>query len=114
MELSLQLRQDKRRDYSYINELIAMQELLQMGRPVADIAKIFRKRSDTVEADMWILSTLEDLRSRSRAGSVQLQLLDFEDAKEKLRELYRAWVKESKRNRDRAEVMKESLPRRSL
>lgn len=108
VELSLQLRQDKRRDYSYINELIAMQELLQMGRPVADIAKIFRKRADTVEADMWILSTLEDLRSRSRAGSVQLQLLDFEDAKEKLRELYRAWVKESKRNRDRAEVMKES------
>ncbi|MFC9495122.1 transcriptional regulator [Streptomyces sp. NPDC056982] len=108
VELSLQLRQDKRRDYSYINELIAMQEQIDSGRQVDDIAKAFHKRAATVEADLWILATLEDLRRRSRAGSAQLQLLDFEDAKEKLHELYRAWVKESKKNRDLAELMKEN------
>ncbi|WP_406317868.1 transcriptional regulator [Streptomyces sp. NBC_00118] len=108
VELSLQLRQDKRRDYSYINELIAMQEELASGRQVADVAKAFHKRVATVEADLWILGTLEDLRKRSLAGSVQLQLLDFEDSKEKLHELYRAWKKEWKKNPDKADLMKEN------
>ncbi|MFD3474174.1 transcriptional regulator [Streptomyces sp. NPDC058695] len=107
VELSLQLRQDKRRDYSYINELIAMQEQMDAGRQISDIAKAFHKRVPTVEADLWILATLEDLRSRSRAGAAQLQLLDFEDAKEKLHELYRAWTKDSKKNPDAADLMME-------
>ncbi|MET7661123.1 transcriptional regulator [Streptomyces sp. NPDC005373] len=108
VELALQLRQDKRREYSYINELIAMQEQVDAGRLVADIAKAFHKRVATVEADLWILATLEDLRRRSTSGSAQLRLLDFEEAKEKLHELYRAYAKESKVDRDKADVMKES------
>ncbi|MCX4645219.1 transcriptional regulator [Streptomyces sp. NPDC058293] len=107
VELSLQLRQDKRRDYSYINELIAMQEQMDSGRQISDIAKAFHKRVPTVEADLWILARLEELRIRSRADGAQLQLLYFEDAKEKLHELYRAWTKDSKKNRDRADLMME-------
>src|SRR5690606_30354424 len=47
------------------------------------------------------------LLSRSANGAASLRLMDFEEAKEKFAELYRAYNAESARNRERAELMKE-------
>src|SRR5690606_23628532 len=38
VELALQLRRDKRRDYSYVNRLIAIEEQINAGRLPEDVA----------------------------------------------------------------------------
>ncbi|MFC8654822.1 transcriptional regulator [Streptomyces sp. JL1001] len=108
VELALQLRKDHRRDYSYINRLLAIEEQLSLGRTHADIAREFRTTARACEQDQWILTTLRDLVERSRTGGAQLRLLDFEDHQEKLKELHRRWVKESASSQEKADVMKES------
>ncbi|MFI5522367.1 transcriptional regulator [Streptomyces platensis] len=107
VELSLQLRKDHRREYSYINRLLAVDEQRALGRPVADIAREFRIRPATCEEDLWVLACLRDLVERSREGELQLRLLDFEQHQEKLRELHRRYVKQATVNRDTADAMKE-------
>ncbi|MET7611368.1 transcriptional regulator [Streptomyces seoulensis] len=108
VELSLQLRPDQRRDYSYINRLLAIEEQHLLGRSVADIAREFRIRPSTCEQDLWILSCLRDLIDRSKDADAQLRLLDFEQHQEKLRELHRRYVKEVAVNRENAELLKEN------
>ncbi|MGW2922334.1 transcriptional regulator [Streptomyces angustmyceticus] len=108
VELSLQLRKDHRRDYSYINRLLAIDEQYSAGRTLSDIAREFRIRKATCEQDLWILTCLRDLIDRSRDGEVQLRLLDFEQHQEKLRELHRRYVKESAVSAEKADLMKEN------
>lgn len=106
VELSLQLRQDRRRDYSYINELLAVEEQIALGRSLSDIARDFHTTTPALERDVWILRELHELVRRSANGSFSLRLMDFEGAKEKLHELYRAV--NSEKNRDKADLLKES------
>nr|WP_202541758.1 ParB/RepB/Spo0J family partition protein [Streptomyces sp. SID3915] len=108
VELSLQLRRDHRRDYSYINRLLAIDEQLSLGRSVQDIAREFRTTVRACEQDLWVLATLNDLVERSKSGSAQLRLLDFEDHQEKLKELHRRYVKEAAASKEKADLMKES------
>lgn len=94
VELSLQLRKDRRRDYSYINRLIAIDEELARGRSETDVAKDFNIKPVTLQRDRWvydlILSAIE--RSRTEDGA-SLRLIDFEQHQEKLRELHRDYTK---------------------
>ncbi|MFG2665686.1 transcriptional regulator [Streptomyces sp. NPDC048387] len=108
VELSLQLRHDTRRPYSYINRLLTIEEQAAAGRPLADIAKDFRIRTETAEQDRWVLSTLNDLVARSKTESAQLKLMDFEDQQEKLRELHRAFAKAARQNPAQADLLKEN------
>ncbi|MEV8330700.1 transcriptional regulator [Streptomyces niveus] len=108
VELSLQLRRDHRRDYSYINRLLAIDEQISLGRSIADIARDFRTTSPRCEQDIWVLATLNDLVDRSKEGETQLRLLDFEDHQEKLKELHRRYVKDLAVSKERADIMKES------
>lgn len=106
IELSLQLRQDRRREYSYINHLLALEERRALGRSLADIARDFHTSTPALERDTWILNELHELIRRSTHGNFALRLMDFEDAKEKLFELYRAYHGE--KNRDKAAMLKEA------
>ncbi|MFG2426334.1 transcriptional regulator [Streptomyces sp. NPDC048590] len=108
VELSLQLRHDTRRPYSYINRLLTIDEQVEAGRPLKEVARDFRIRESTAEQDLWVLSCLRDLSDRSATGDVHLRLLDFEDAQEKLREVHRAYGKEVKADPRKAELLKES------
>jgi hypothetical protein len=108
VELSLQLRHDTRRPYSYINRLLTIDEQVESGRPLKEVARDFRIRESTAEQDLWVLSCLRDLSDRSTTGAVQLRLLDFEDAQEKLREVHRAYAKEAKADPRKAELLKEN------
>ncbi|MDT0347650.1 ParB N-terminal domain-containing protein [Streptomyces litchfieldiae] len=108
VELSLQLRNDHRRDYSYINRLLAMEEQATLGRTPEVIAKEFRVRTATYHQERWILSSIRDLIERSKAaGGVALRLVDFEDDQEKLKELHRLYEKLQGVDRDQAERIKE-------
>jgi len=106
VELTLQLRQDHRRDYSYINHLLALEEQMTLGRELPEIARIFHTTTPALDRDVWILNNLRDLVRRSDTGGFTLRLMDFENAKEKLFELYRT-VK-GERNKEKADLLKES------
>lgn len=109
VELALQLRRDRRRDYSYLNRLIAIEEQLSAGRRSDDIARSFNIRPATLSQDRWVYQLIQDAIERSRtSGGVALRLIDFEDHQEKLRELHRDFTKLAKTDPDAAEQLKES------
>ncbi|WP_241387368.1 ParB/RepB/Spo0J family partition protein [Rhodococcus sp. CH91] len=110
VELALQLRRDKRRDYSYINRLIAIEDQLADGHAQDDIARTFNIKVSTLKKDRWVFQLINDAieRSRSEDGTAALRLIDFEDHQEKLRELQRDYEKLSKTDPDGAERLKES------
>ncbi|WP_338683511.1 hypothetical protein QD712_23205 [Streptomyces acidiscabies] len=108
VELALQLRQDQRRDYSYINRLLAMEEQAGRGRTPEQIAKDFRIKPGTYHQERWILSVIKELNERSASGGgVALRLVDWEGAQERLKELQRLYVKLETLDRDQAEILKE-------
>ncbi|MFI5965357.1 hypothetical protein ACIA8J_24720 [Streptomyces asoensis] len=108
VELALQLRQDQRRDYSYINRLLAMEEQAALGRTPEQIAKEFRIRTATYHQERWILSVIKELNDRSASGGgIALRLVDWEGAQERLKELQRLYVKLESLDRDQAEILKE-------
>ncbi len=110
VELALQLRHDERREYSYINRLLAIEEqIFQLNRDLSMVAKIFRTTTKACERDLWILAQLRELIKRSATVSgMSLRLMDLEQSQEKLSELYRAYHEEAVKSKDRAELLKES------
>ncbi|MCQ6251803.1 ParB/RepB/Spo0J family partition protein [Streptomyces malaysiensis] len=109
VELALQLRRDQRREYSYINRLIAIEDELADGRREEDVARDFNIKRTTLQQDRWVYQLINDAIDRSRtAGGVALRIVDFEDHQEKLRELQRDYTKLAKTEPDAAEQLKES------
>nr|BFE76828.1 hypothetical protein GCM10020092_101290 [Actinoplanes digitatis] len=109
VELSLQLRRDKRREYSYINRLIAIEDELSSGRREEDVARDFNIKTTTLHQDRWVYQLIKDAIDRSTADDgVALREVDFEDHQEKLRELYRDYTKLARSNPDAAEQLKET------
>ncbi|MGH7641945.1 MAG: transcriptional regulator [Candidatus Dormibacteria bacterium] len=111
IELSLQLRKDFKRDYSFMNFLLAVDERVAAGRVAADIQADFRIRATTYERSRWILAFIREAIDRSRLESLtavtQLKLVDFETDQGKLEELYRAYGSLKNRSPDRAEALRE-------
>ncbi|GHF03279.1 hypothetical protein GCM10014715_69470 [Streptomyces spiralis] len=107
VELSLQLRPDRRREYSYVNKLMAIEEQISQGLPLPAIAKLFHTTTRALERDTWVLGQLRDLVKRSEHGRIKLRLMDFEDAKESFAELYRTYDKEKAKNKEAADTLLE-------
>lgn len=109
VELSLQLRKDRRRDYSYINRLIAIDEELNRGRSEGDVAKDFNIKPATLQRDRWVYALIIEAIERSKtADGASLRLIDFEQHQEKLRELHRDYVKLAATDPDAANRLKQS------
>ncbi|MCU1684632.1 MAG: hypothetical protein JWQ81_5371 [Amycolatopsis sp.] len=108
VELSLQLRRDHRRDYSYINRLLAIDELVVQGVPLGVIAATFRTTVASCKQDQWVLSCVRSMIERSEAQGIKLSLLAFEERSERLKELHRRYMKDLAVDSDKAELTKES------
>ncbi|ADJ50916.1 hypothetical protein AMES_9090 [Amycolatopsis mediterranei S699] len=108
VELSLQLRKEHRRDYSYINRLLAIDELVSQGLPLAKIAAIFRTNVAACKQDQWVFSCIKSMIDRSEVEGRRIPLIAFEDHQEKLKELHRRYQKDRATSGDRAELTKES------
>ena len=109
VELYLQLRRDKRREYSYVNRLIAIEEELATGRQPSDVARDFNIKKTTLEKDRWVYELILEAIERSATGEGHsLRLIDFEDHQEKLRELHRDFTALTKTDPEAAEQLKES------
>lgn len=103
VELSLQLRKDRRREYSYINRLIAIDEELERGRSEADVARDFNIKPTTLQRDRWVYRLILGAIDRSQtADGATLKLIDFEQHQEKLRELHRDYTHLSRTDPDAA------------
>ncbi|MYX13937.1 transcriptional regulator [Streptomyces sp. SID8374] len=108
IELSLQLRKEHRRDYSYINHLLAVQELVDLGTPLSVIASTFRTTTARCRQDQWVLALIESLVQRSEAAGERLSLVVFEEQAEKFRELQRAYAKQYAVNPAKADLLVEN------
>ena len=109
VELSLQLRKDRRRDYSYINRLIAIDEELGRGRSEADVAKDFNIKLATLQRDRWVYKLILEAIDRSKTEEgASLRLIDFEQHQEKLRELHRDFTKLAATDTDAANTLLQS------
>lgn len=113
VELSLQMRRDMKRDYSFVNLLLAIHEQVDSGLAIKDILAAFRIQHKTLNMYEWILALIYEAIDRSRYkqpdGTVtQLQLIDFETDKGKLEELYRAYSTAKESDPNEAEEMREA------
>ena len=112
IELSLQLRKDYKREYSFMNFLLAIDERVDLGRPAAEIQRDFRIKATTFERSRWILGFVRDAIERSQVADatgavVGLRLIDFEAHQGKLEELYRSYTSLKGRAPDEAEALRE-------
>lgn len=112
IELSLQLRKEHKRDYSFMNFLLAVDERIDAGWQATKIQQEFRIRATTFERARWILAAVREIIERSKiagtAGHVAaLRLVDFETHQGKLEELYRAYMAKKRTSPDEAEALRE-------
>lgn len=112
IELSLQLRRDHRRDYSFMNLLLAIDARVDDNVPAAKIQIDFRMRPSTYERNVWILEAVRECITRSEvttAGGVKLslRLIDFEEHQGKLEELYRAYMTLKAKSPEDATLLRE-------
>ncbi len=112
IELALQLRRDHRRDYSFMNLLLAIDERVAAGHQPSKIQRAFRMKAATFERNVWILHFVREAIERSRADGVagaelSMRLIDFEADQGQLEELYRAWNVLKGKSPDQAEALKE-------
>jgi len=110
IELSLQLRKDHRRDYSFMNFLLALDEQVAAGLPAAVIQKKFRMKASEFDRCHWILDFVRNAIKRSRVetgngAAASLNLVDFESHKGKLEELYKAYISAAQRSPDDAQAL---------
>lgn len=94
IELELQLRTDHKREYSYINRLVAINDMTENGQNIKKIAKEFRTNKNTIERDQWVYSFITEAVHRSKTKladghEASLRLMDFEGHKESLAELHK-------------------------
>ncbi|MFF5082157.1 ParB N-terminal domain-containing protein [Actinoplanes sp. NPDC000266] len=112
IELALQLRKDHRRDYSFMNLLLAIDERVASGHPPVKIQRAFRMKAATFERNVWILQFVREAIERSRSAGtagaeLSMRLIDFEADQGQLEELYRAWNVLKANSPDQAEALKE-------
>ena len=123
VELRIQLRRDKRRDYPYINRLISVEEQIDAGSREEDVAREWNLRPASLRADRWAFQLIKDAVERSAtSGGSKLTQLQFNDQQESFRELHRHYSKLAATDPEAAERLKESrlaaillgLPKTSL
>ena len=112
VELSLQLRKDHRRDYSFMNFLLAVEEREAAGELAANIQADFHIKATTYERSRWILQFVRDAIDRSRVKTANgealaMRLVDFESHQGKLEELYRSYMALRAKSPDQAESLRE-------
>jgi hypothetical protein len=112
IELSLQLRRDHKRDYSFVNFLLAIDERVSAGRPASEVQRDFRIKISTFERSRWILDFIRKAIKRSRVTDasgreVSMRLVDFETHQGKLEELHKAYTSLKAKSPDDAEAMLE-------
>jgi hypothetical protein len=72
IELSLQLRKDHKRDYSFMNFLLAVDERAVAGELAANIQRDFHIQATTYERSRWILEFVREALDRCALSTLNL------------------------------------------
>ena len=112
LELSFQLRKEYKRDYSYMNYLLAVDDLFSSDYSPSEIQDLLRISEKKYERSRWVLSFLKEAITRSQIkgineSDISLTLTDFEGHQGKLEELYRSYTEMKMKSPDNAEAIKE-------
>ena len=112
VELSLQLRKDHRREYSFMNFLLAVDERTTANQPNEKVLEDFHIKQFTLDRSRWLLEFVRDAIRRSShkddSGRVRtLSLVHFETHQGKLEELHRAYAALKPSHSDKAEALRE-------
>ncbi|MFJ5058535.1 transcriptional regulator [Streptomyces nigra] len=113
LELALQLRKEHKRDYSFINFLMAVDEQVKRGKSADDICRSFRiKKDPTYKRSRWILAFIKEAIERStvttaNGTTVGMNLVDFERDQGQLEELWRHFTLLEKNDPDGAAQLRE-------
>jgi hypothetical protein len=96
LELTLQVQKDLKREYSFANELLMIEEQIdRYQKPIDEVAKLLNRKPRTVQQLLWILQqirAMQDLSEITVSGkTVRLPLTFFNDHQGKLEELYRTY-----------------------
>jgi hypothetical protein len=113
VELALQLRREYKRDYSFVNALLAIDERKTAGWTPDRITKEFRIAKKTLDRSEWILAFIEEAIGRSKVelpngGEISMRLVDFETHQGKLEELYRTYTGLKSKDPDGADALREA------
>jgi hypothetical protein len=113
VELTLQLRREYKRDYTFVNALLAIDERVKAGWDINHITNEFRVKKTTVDRSQWILAFIREAIERSRVEldngeTVAMRLIDFETHQGKLEELYRRYSALKDKAPDEADAMREA------
>jgi hypothetical protein len=113
VELALQLRREYKRDYSFVNSLLAIDERKKAGWTPERITKEFRIAKKTLDRSEWILAFIEEAIARSEVAlsngdTVSMRLIDFETHQGKLEELYRTYTGLKSKDPDGADALREA------
>jgi hypothetical protein len=113
IELSLQLRKDHKREYSFMNLLLAIDERVRAGKPAAVIQNDFRIKAATFDRNRWIMGLVDDAIERStvpasQGAALSLHYSDFETDQGKLEELFRAYRALARKSPDDADALRET------
>jgi hypothetical protein len=96
LELTLQVQKDLKRDYSFANELLMIEEQIdRYEKPIDEVAKLLNRRPRTVQQLLWILQQIRKMQAMSatmiNGTESRLPLTFFNDHQGKLEELYRTY-----------------------
>jgi hypothetical protein len=113
IELSLQLRRTHKRDYSFVNELIAIREQVEKATDEAVILRIFRMQKKRLQRSLWLLDFIDDAVDRSRVSDhegneIAIRRFDFERDQGQLQELYPRWHKLENSDPNQAALLREA------
>ncbi len=111
LELTLQVQKDLKREYSFANELLMIEEQVQKyGKSIEDVAKLLNRRPKTVKQLLWILQQIRNLQAKSVShegnGTTSVPLSFFNDHQGKLEELFRTYETMRKKDPVGAERMR--------
>ncbi len=113
LELSLQLRKTYHRDYSFVNELLAVDEVVKRGIPTSEVLAAFRMKRPRLDRSLWLLQFIDDAIERSKTIDgqgkvVSLRRFDFERDQGQLEELYRSWHNLHQTDPAKAKILRET------
>jgi hypothetical protein len=112
IEIAFSVRREIKREYSFINQILAVESKTESGWLDEKLKREFRIRQPTLDTYRWILRLIRDARNRSKselaAGiAVGLRWVDFEQHQESLKEIARFWQDRSKTDVDEADAVAE-------
>lgn len=112
LELSLQLRKTHKREYSFVNGLMAIREEKDRKTPKEQILRAFRMKTDRYERSLWLYDFIQEAVSRSAVvhdgKTHSVATYYFERDQGQLEELYRDWKKLHEQDPEKAALLRES------